>query len=387
MKWQNVLVVPGTKDSEIGYLYGESDNYVNTNNGQKELIAGFDLDQTLIRTESGKKFPTDENDWIWAYTNVKNILNKFCSDGYSIIIITNQAGIKSSESKMDEFKTKLQDIESDLNHSHSNVAFRVFCAIFKDVHRKPFPTFLEKFSLDLSKSFYCGDGAGRGTDHTSSDIKFAYNLNLKFYTPEYVFLNDKKSVGKLEYSIDVRDEICINETYKYEHNSNDKPELIIMVGLPASGKSFISTEIIKKCTMNDIRTDLVSLDQIKSSTKMTKMIKAAAESELNRTIIIDNTNLEVKKRSELISMVKNINNDYYVRIIHVDTPFDRCIHNNYYRYYVNYKKDSKFIPDHVYKMMRNKFVIPTMSENKSIDKIETIKPRTPSDFRYLYYYF
>lgn len=383
MKWKYVLVIPetkGQKDCEIGYLYGETDNYEHDTHENREKIAGFDLDQTLIKTKSNKRFPNNSDDWMWNYHDVKNILNEFHLGNYSLIIITNQAGIKSSEIKMEEFKTKIQNIESDIKTTHVNLSFRIFCAVHKDIHRKPYPTFLEKFVIDRTISFYCGDGAGRKNDHTSADIKFAYNVGIQFRTPENVFLADTNSLGILEYPTKLfSDEITKNEPYTYKLNEDHKPELIIMVGLPASGKSTIREEIIKN---NKI--DVINLDTIKSKPKMINMIKSSVD--CKNSLIIDNTNLEVETRSKLIKMVKGINKNYYVRIIHIDTLFERCLHNNFYRYYINYK-EAKLIPDFVYKMMRKKFVEPTLAENSLIDKIDVVKPNAPTDYKYLYYFY
>ena len=45
--------------------------------------------------------------------------------------------------------------------------------------------------LDMDVSFYCGDAAGRNVpkDFTDSDLKFALNLKLKFFTPDQLFLD------------------------------------------------------------------------------------------------------------------------------------------------------------------------------------------------------
>lgn len=51
--------------------------------------------------------------------------------------------------------------------------------------------------IDMGESFYCGDAAGRPAtatrkkDFTDTDIKFAANVGLKFYTPEQFFLGEK----------------------------------------------------------------------------------------------------------------------------------------------------------------------------------------------------
>lgn len=48
----------------------------------------------------------------------------------------------------------------------------------------------QEYKIDMKESFYCGDAAGRpktasrSKDFSDSDIKFAHNIGLKFYTPE-----------------------------------------------------------------------------------------------------------------------------------------------------------------------------------------------------------
>lgn len=394
MRWRYELVVPAVKyykDSEIGYLYGETDNTLlipdNILDQNKVKVASFDLDDTLINTKSGKKFAKDSNDWKWLYDNVKDTLQSYIDKGFQIIIVTNQAGIKSNNTKLNEFKQKIEFIETDINKTHPNISFKLYCAVHKDVHRKPYPTFLETMNIDRSVSFFCGDGAGRSGDHTSGDIKFAYNLMIHFKTPERLFLNDINSNGIITYPIKQLDETLINldQISSITPNEDKKPELIIMVGLPASGKSYTVKKIIENYTMQRIHVEHISLDIIRSKPKMMNMIKSCASN--GNTMIIDNTNLEVYTRDELIYTAKGLNKNYYVRIVHIDTPLDRCIHNNYYRYYKNYRTDPKLIPDFVYKSMSSRYEIPTRFDCHLIDKIDTIRPKIPLDVPYIYYYF
>lgn len=41
--------------------------------------------------------------------------------------------------------------------------------------------------VDVTKSFYVGDAAGRAKDHSASDKQFAAKCNLKFYTEKEFF--------------------------------------------------------------------------------------------------------------------------------------------------------------------------------------------------------
>jgi len=406
MRWRYVLVVPavkGYKDSEIGYIYGETDNVFgfvsnsgsdldsDSNSGTEDesiKMAGFDLDQTLITTKSGKKFASTSDDWRWLYYNTKTILQSYSDKGFQIMIVTNQAGIRSDISKQTMFQQKIEQMEKDLLQTHPDISFKIFCAVHKDVHRKPYPTFLENLNLNRETSFFCGDGAGRQADHTSADIKFAYNLMVHFKTPEEIFLK-QRSKGVYEYPIVQLDPLLLKNRYCFEPNAECRPELIIMVGLPASGKSYTVRRIIEGYLCSDLpigpwsNIKYISMDIIHSKTKMFSMMKECVAR--NSSMIIDNTNLDVESRTNLINIVQDTN--YYVRIIHIATSIDRCIHNNYYRYYKDYKTNPKFIPHFVYKMMDKKYVVPTIDENPLISKIDVVHPGIPLDIKYIFYYF
>lgn len=405
MRWQHIILSPGmAKNSEIGYLYGESgkqeihdtadivqaniDNNVNAHapNQLVRKIASFDLDQTLITTISRKRFPVNSRDWRWAYDNVIDKLYEYFTNGYEIIIVTNQAGIKGSMTKSTEFKTKIEYIEHCITAIYPTFAFKIFCANNKDVHRKPYPTFFKNLKIDHINSFFCGDGAGRAGDHTSADIKFAYNCMIKFITPEKLFLDDQLSRGIIEYPIKPLDGKLFDPKTKYifKQNRYAMPELILMVGLPASGKTFIAQYIINKFIEMVAPVKYLSLD-ILSKSKMLAGIKTSAINEDN--ILIDNTNLDIETRANIIKLVKGVNNNYYVRIVYVNTTYERCLHNNYYRYYVNYQNDPKLIPEFVYKMMMKKFIKPLKSENKLINEVNVARAGIPLEFPYTHYYF
>ena len=52
-------------------------------------IAAFDLDYTLIKPKSGRKFPKDKNDWKFLFDNIIDYLHSL--KDYSIVLFTNQS--------------------------------------------------------------------------------------------------------------------------------------------------------------------------------------------------------------------------------------------------------------------------------------------------------
>jgi len=70
-------------------------------------------------------------------------------------------------------------------------------AVDDDYYRKPMTGMWDFFCDQVNlttitkESFYCGDAAGRkykkGKDFSMSDLYFAYNIGIKFYTPNELF--------------------------------------------------------------------------------------------------------------------------------------------------------------------------------------------------------
>jgi len=383
MKWKYNLIKKQTKktEPELGYLYGKSDNLDSSiKESKKEIkMAGFDLDNTLITTKSGKTFPKDANDWKWQYPNTIDKLVSLIKLKYKIVIVTNQAKIKTSKTHMDIFKNKIEQLEKILNDN--NVPFEIFIANNKDIHRKPYPKMIEDVNYDKKYSFYCGDGAGREGDHTFGDIYFAHNLDITFRTPENLFLGDKESIGNSKYPIiPFEKTILERKEHKFVRNNKNKPEMIIMIGYPGSGKSHIARSIYESEIIEGHLAEIVSMDDLKTKSKFNQKLSDCINKK--KTVIIDNTNLEQKTRQELINVVKNKN--YFIRVVYVNTPIERCIHNNYYRYYINYMNDPKLVPLFVFKMMMKKFETPDTSEG--FDQLDLIDPRVPLDLVYNYYF-
>lgn len=102
-------------------------------------------------------------------------------------------------------------------------------------------------------------------------------------------------------------------------------------------------------------------------------------------MIIDNTNLNVSTRAEIIKTVRKISRQYFVRIVYMTTSVERSMHNNYYRYFKHHMQNRKLVPDFVYKMMIKKFEIPTKKEK--VDLIESVKPTAPIDTDYYLRYY
>ena len=147
-------------------------------------IAGFDLDNTIITTKSGKKFPKDQMDWKWLNTNVKNKLITLSKE-YVIAIFTNQLGISLGKQSKSELIDKFSNIYKELD-----VPIIFLVSDRKDFYRKPgvgMWQVLEKEGIIKEGSFYVGDAAGRETDFSNSDKEFALNIGIDFYTPEDFF--------------------------------------------------------------------------------------------------------------------------------------------------------------------------------------------------------
>ena len=321
--------------------------------------ACFDLDGTIIKTKSGSKFMSDKDDWKFASKNVSDKLCELNNKKFSIVIFTNQAGIKLFG--IENWKGMIENIKTQLK-----INIHVYAAMDYDLYRKPFPTmmniFVKKENIMIhNDSFYCGDACGRTDDFSDSDYKFALNCNLKFVTPENLFDGCKIfEYPQLLYKIDFRKYVR-NQEFKY---ISMEKEIVILVGNYASGKTYFRRKYI---TNKDNAGNYIIVTNNISYEDIVKII------EFGKSIIVDDTNLKKNGRKKFIETAKHFG--YSCRCVNFICPVSVSIHNSRYRHFASNGK-KRMMSDTVLGQYKNDFECPTIEEgfneiikyNFSIDK-------------------
>ena len=289
----------------------------------KSKIASFDLDYTLIKPHKSVH-PKDINDWELCFDILKEKLNYFYKNDFSLVIFSNQ----SSFNNPDRQKIIISRIEQFLEFI--NLPFHVFISTRNDFCRKPntgmWDTLFENKEINMKESFYVGDAAGRDKnpltnkkDFACSDRMFAENIGLKFYTPEDIFkpvkykqiFEMRKTWDTFKKTDDTTDKI-INESLK-DFN------VVILLGPPASGKSSLSKSL-KDFTH-------ISQDLLKYKRTCLKLMNETLQNK--GRVVIDNTHSNVKSREPYLEMAKKYNEK--VLCIFIDINKEQSMFLNNFR--------------------------------------------------------
>ena len=206
--------------------------------------------------------------------------------------------------------------------------------------------------IDMSKSFYVGDGYSKIKSFSDSDLKFALNLGLKFYKD--IYMKDEifpKPIHPLELAE------CFDKYLNDEEPVPvDEQEMIILVGPPACGKD----EFCKK--FDDYV--IASQDDLGTKQKVIKLTKKSLEE--GQSIIINRKNEYIEDRKLFIDLAKDHN--VPVRIVWFDITRELAEHLNAYRNIMS----GKWIPAIVYNKYYSKekgLEIPSVDEGGEVIKI------------------
>lgn len=338
--------------------------FVLTTKGVKgsSKIASYDIDGTLITTKSGRVFPKDINDWQIAFPETPGKLKLLHNEGYKIVFITNQAGVSSGKLKIKDFKQKLQRIIQKFN-----IPVQAFISTGKGWYRKPMTGMWDKLcekndgiEIDKMRSFFIGDAAGRPEkkvpkrkkDHSCSDRLMAINIGIPFFTAEQHFQNSKDSEW-VQPEFDPKTVSTTQNLYEpiTSKLTSDKPEVIIMVGGPGSGKSSFSR--------NELETKgylLINRDKLGTWQKCVSALESALRDKKNA--VIDNTNIDVDTRKRYIDVAKSLK--IPVRCFLMNTSYKHAKHNIIFRELT----DPTHVPvnDMVINSMKSKYQEPTLKE-------------------------
>lgn len=393
------------------YSIIDSVYYINNCNPEWNKYACFDLDHTLIKPKK-TKFPRDAEDYIYMNNVLKN-LQYLYNNKWNIVIFSNQSG-----KKFTEVLEKVEKIIQEL----LPICISIFIATDDDQYRKPqigmFDIFIEKNDIlipHIESIFYCGDAAGRDKDFSSSDYAFAYNCSLKyqlnedwyipFLIPEIVFGRDistieedsnncltyfldlsrvQKLTGASNWIIDFVNDHYNNHEFiarsvKYPMYSSDQ-EIILMCGYPGSGKSTVAKYLYSTI----VNYEIISNDVYKTRTN--KVIQLNIQNK--KSVVIDNTNIDIKTRKVYIDVAKSLNIPIYC--IHVTTNIQMSRHLNEMRIATE-KNNVKKVPKIVYNVHKSKYEEPTINEGFiNVYKIPFMLPPVdmihliPTEFYYNY---
>ena len=361
------------------YLFFNNKNNIKNNN----KIFIFDLDSTIITTASGKVFPVDEYDWKFLYDSVEDKINSLFQNHNTIGIITNQMGLRNNF-LIKKWITKMNNILKKITINF------VFVALKNDGYRKPLIKSLEVLGnngiiIENYKSkYFIGDACGRPTDHADTDIKFAQNAKLRFRTPEKFFViktdNNQElfiTYPELDYYTIEKFNKIVNDIIKLVNN-NEKV-MIMMIGFPACGKSYLRNLLLEKINNqdniyyfnnDDIKDNIVNIVN-------TRLCKNLTDCYSKNKLINDNTNLSTKTRNIFLDKFNN----YFTIGIFFDYDMEISQYLNYYRMYYHNKP---LINKMIYNKLNKDFVKPNKNDFNKYFVINKIFPSFKSKLKYLF---
>ena len=346
--------IPGSEENRFTLITFQNHFRPTKGDGIKVIFA--DLDHTLITPKGKHVFPKTIDDWKWKdETIVSKLKDMYNNKGYEIVIVSNQ-----KKMTREEVKTKVQMIYDDLQlpfvflSGHSDLYYRkpqlglwevLIEYIFKDIN-----------NIDYPSSIFVGDSI--------ADLYFARNINIKFMHTELLFSGiPNKDFLKIEEKKHPLTE-WVSDSVKNILPSFKKSSkrIVIMVGSPASGKSFYSHEL--ETTYGYLR---INKDDMKSDAVMMKAFDSGLKD--GRNIVIDGTNPTKESRSKWITIARKAS--YEITIVWMNFPMYVVEFLNNYRIAKN-KNQNSHVPTVAMRVYYKKLEIPLQSECDTLIEINKI---------------
>ncbi|KAL3316254.1 hypothetical protein Ciccas_005100 [Cichlidogyrus casuarinus] len=259
------------------------------------------------------------------------------------------------------YQSKLKAI-----HEILGVPLQFFVSLADDKYRKPRTGMWHEHivkhndsrEIDLAESRYIGDAAGRKAckgkkaDFSNSDRFFAENLGIPFMLPEEFWLGEQPpSKDLVNPPAIVPSNIPAMDKSRFSKASTK--EIVIMVGFPASGKSYISQQFFAEMGYEVVNRDVHGTWQKCCSLMVGHLEKG-------KSVVVDNTNVDKESRSRYILAAKKHDANIKIRAFLMQTSSDQCKHNELYRQLTG--SNHQAISTMVLNMMKKKFEEPEKSE-------------------------
>lgn len=342
-------------------IHKTSDYYCKIYSVKNDQIAGFNLMGTIIDAKTHTKKELLSDGWTFKYPSVPAKLVELHID-YNIVIFVDKSGLKTQE----ELNLLIIKLDKIIKTIGIPISYYIYT---------PYTPSIIFTVADKLKSFYCGNNAGRpeswkykqiGSEHihinkladkSKKDLYFAFNSKVRFILPEAIFCKlDINSINKDIFETITRSYLSFDESIdkvrgmdaivKSINTINTSPLMIMMIGLPASGKTELTNYIISRYYETRDDTVIKSISKDKISNKRLYNLKLESLLNKNNHIIVDNTNVKRSDRLFHINAAKQ--HGYKIIGITIDTHPDLINHLNVFRAYTGKKS---LIPKVVYYTM------------------------------------
>ena len=350
-KEQSVLsALPGGKENRFTLITFQNQFRPTKGKGIKVIFA--DLDHTLITPKGKHVFPKTLDDWKWKNDAVVPKLKDMYNMGYEIVIITNQKKMPA-----DDVKAKAKMIYDDLQ-----IPF-VFISGHSDLYyRKPQLGLWEILIEYIFKEPECIDPASIFLGDSVADLYFARNTKIKFIHTDMFFLGTpNKEFAKIEEKEHPLTKWMSKTVQPLPSFKSSDKHLVIMVGSPASGKSFYSRDLEKKGFIR------INKDEMKADKVQQKAFNTGLKEGQN--IVIDNTNSTKEGRAKWINAAKEAS--YNITIVWMNFPMPVVEFLDNYRVYMNKNQDTH-VPAVAMRVYYKKLEAPTQEECDNLVEIKTI---------------
>ncbi|KAI9007275.1 polynucleotide kinase 3 phosphatase-domain-containing protein [Gaertneriomyces semiglobifer] len=354
-------------------------------------IAAFDFDGTLASVRGKHVYPKNGDDWRFFHPSIPSRLVSLSVDeGFRIVIMSNQKDIEKNKQRKAAFMGRVENVVRAIElyaekEGKAVPSILVFGAVEDDWCRKPRPGMWELLETDFNNgvavdkehSFYVGDAAGRPQDHVpgtkrdfaDTDYKFALNVRCQFYTPEGFFhfktLDQAVPAHKAQHPSHAPPDPAHLAT---DIPPGRHPELVILVGLPASGKSRFALHKLVPHGYTRVNQDL-----LKTRDKCLKTAEHALMNNPHKSVVVDNTNPDRATRRAYVEMARRVSGKLRVgvgvRCFEFVTPEEVCLHNNAYRSLVEPHRDR--VPRLAYQQFHARYQKPDVSEG--FDEVITVE--------------
>lgn len=241
-------------------------------------VAAFDLDDTLVKSKTGNRHVRSANSHQWWDASVPEKLKQLHSDGYLVVVLSNQGSIslKDNPKSLQKDSLSLRNFKDQVTSHLNQLDFpiSVYAATANDSNRKPRTGMWEQMkddfdldigdAIDMEGSFYIGDAAGRENvdkkrkDHATSDRDLAANIGIKFQTPEEFFLGleTEPYVHPFEPKQFLESALSSQEPQK-PFLKQTQQELVIFCGSPGAGKSSFYWRVLQPQGYERVNQDIL----------------------------------------------------------------------------------------------------------------------------------